>query len=377
MNRKKPSSLFAKVLSQARACDDAYQRQILFAHAVEQADAQDEPEAAVCIVGLAGIFQSGSGYTPELLRIVWPRLPHLNDLLARISDPDQQYFCVWGLERLLYHAVEYPEVPGSALEQAWTTWLTALEQTGGYSPGAHLRLKLHLALRMGRHAVAQAAFASLTEREDADVLKHDRIQLPGDTESFSNGERASDFGCRAYAQQLHVVYHCAMGDGFRAVRAGAHLMEGRSACELKLCAAAPREALAALLEPALREGFEKEAERAHLRGLTLVAKRPNTLGFLGHHLRYLVQTDRLSQARALACEAHQLPQFRASPFQRFHFLRGWHAILRTMDDADESGVASEAILLAQRFDQRNGNRHFTEEWNADQQGRRKKVSPIS
>jgi hypothetical protein len=224
-------------------------------------------------------------------------------------------------------------------------------------------------VRMGRLAEADPVFALLADVEPEDSLKPDAVSLPGDPEPAGSGGRSHDFGCHAYYQQVRVIYHCAAGNIQRALAAARHLIDGRSACELTLCASAPREALATLLEPLASAGYVNEAERAHARGLPLVKGRATSLGLLGHHLRYLSRHGRRTRAVALMPAARGLRNRASSPFQVFHFLRGVAAVLCVSPDRVDSEDAclclDEAAAIAARFDCRNGNAYFTALLNED------------
>ncbi len=113
-------------------------------------------------------------------------------------------------------------------------------------------------------------------------------------------------------------------------------MEGRSACGLSLCAVAPREALAALLEPLDGAGLYEEAGVAHRLGLPMVRGVAGVEGWFGHHMRHLVRRGSALEAleflESVVGDGHGAPA--CSPFQRFHFLRGVLSVYRAVPAKD-------------------------------------------
>ena len=198
----------------------------------------------------------------------------------------------------MYFAPDYPEVPLPELHAATASLIAATKAAGGYERSASLRLQLHHSLRLGWMEKAHPLMRALETAEPETELRPHPKLLPREHDS-SGGGTPTDFGCGAYQNQIRVIFHCANNDARSAWRCARYLVEGRSSCELSLCAVAPREAIAALLDPLVDAGMHQEADAVHKLGLPIVLDKPEAVGWLGHHLRHMVRTGATSQAYAL------------------------------------------------------------------------------
>ena len=276
----------------------------------------------------------------------------------------KRHWFLWAADKVLYFAADYPPVPLAALHGAITSLIASTKAAGGYEPKASLRLQLHHSLRLGCIEKAHPLMRALEAAEPESELRPRRGLLPMEYDSGGGGT-PRDFGCNAYANQIRVVYHCANGDAHSAWRCARYLVEGRSDCALSLCAVAPREALAALLETLADAGMHQKADAAHKRGLPMVLNKPEAMGWLGHHLRHMVRTGAASQAYAIlepllaSMADSRIPQS-ATPFHRFHFLRRALAVLRVSkgSSVESKPLAGEAVALAQEFNNRGGGDVF-------------------
>lgn len=344
---------------EAREAPEPAVRQRLFQEAFAAAMRCDDAVLEMRVLSLMIIFQIGSGHARELIQRFWPSFRSLSHIVRQMTNPQEQHLALWSAERVLYYAIDFPQIPATALERAVTQWHDALFIVGGYSAEAILRLQLHHALRLNRMDTAATLFTALEKAEPESNLRPAASKLPGEDDEES-GERSHDFGCRAYANQIRVAYHCARADAQAAWRAARHLVEGRSACDLSLCAVAPREAFAVLLEPLDKAGMREEADRCHALGLPLVKGRAVAIGWLGHHLRHLGRRSALRKARALLADARLLPR-KATPYQRHLFLEGAVAIMKGSGPAHREEALTfgrEADALENDFNLRNGGRPF-------------------
>lgn len=364
--RESDEDIAMELCGEAREASEPGLRQLLFQKAVGAASRSGDAVLELRILALMIVYQIGSGHAQELIVRFWPLFRGLSSRVAQIPG-DEQHLALWSAERVLYFAVEFPEIPFCALESAMMEWREALCAVGGYSPAAPLRLQLHQALRMGRDDLTATLFSALERSEPESDLRPRAGKLPGEEED-PGYVRATDFGCGAYANQIRVLYHCARDDARAAWRAARYFVDGRSACDLGLCAVAPREAFAAILEPLHGAGMNAEADRCHLLGLPQVCGQATTSGLTGHHLRHLVRRGAVDCARYLLGSTLALPGNRATAFQRFHFLRGAVAVLKksllSLDRDRCAGFLSEATVLAEKFDDRNGNNRFHHELSA-------------
>ena len=360
---------FAKIESrilEAKNKADIAKRHVLFMEAIKLARESQARELELEALALAVIFNIGGGYSRKLIRLFWPVFNELEETAGFFDSHVKRHWFLWAAEKILYFAADYPSVPLAALHGAITSLIAATKAAGGYEPKASLRLQLHHSLRLGCIEKAHPLMRALEAAEPESELRPRRGLLPMEYDSGGGGT-PRDFGCNAYANQIRVVYHCANGDAHSAWRCARYLVEGRSACALSLCAVAPREALAALLETLADAGMHQKADAAHKRGLPMVLNKPEAVGWLGHHLRHMVRTGAASQAYAIlepllaSMADSRIPQS-ATPFHRFHFLRGALAVLRVSkgSSVESKPLAGEAVALAQEFDNRGGGDVFAQ-----------------
>jgi hypothetical protein len=346
-----------RLVEQAREEVDRGRRLDLFLEAMRRAGRCGEVGLERDALSQAVLFSIGTGDPRELVRLFWPEFSGLEEGVFQAGRQRDRY--LWAAERVLYFAPEYPELPLEELERALGIWLEALRRAGGYERKTGLRLQLHHSLRLGRIEKAGALLRALEAVEpESDFVPRAGL-LPGEEPGGRDGGLV-DFGCQAYANQVRVLYHCARGDAIQAWRCARYLVDGRSACGLSLCAAAPREALAALLEPLDRAGLNSEADVAHRMGLPMVRGVAAVEGLLGHHLRHLVRRGATEQARDLLEPALVSGPAATTPFQRFHLLRGALAVFRAVPATAGrcAALREEAAGLAERFDLRNGGDSF-------------------
>lgn len=353
------------LLREARDEADRGKRHNLFINALSRARKHGAVDLEVEALSLAVLFNIGTGDVRQLVGLFWPYFAELKETVLGLGDQSQKHLHLWAAERILYFAPEFHEIPLHEVEKAMEGWLAAIDARGGYGRQGFLRLRLHHSLRFGLLAKSSSLMRALEAVEPESALSPSPGRLPGEvSEDDGGGGQAVAFGCTAYANQLRVLYHCSAGNAHAAWRCARYLVEGRSACDLALCAVAPREALATLLEPLSRAGMVQEAAGAHARGLSMVLGAPEVSGFFGHHLRYMVRTGAHAQARihldTVLAPSGETRSLKCTPFHRFHFLRGAIAVLR-LDEKDAQRVTvlvQEASVLAQKFDERNGGNAF-------------------
>ena len=358
------SAKIESLILEAKNEADIAKRHVLFMEAIQLARESQARGLELEALALAVIFNIGGGYSRKLLRLFWPFFGELEGAASVLDGHIKRHWFLWAAEKVLYFAADYPSVPLSELHGATASLIAATKAAGGYEPKASLRLQLHQSLRLGWIEKAHPLMRELEKQEALETLRPHPGLFPKEHDSGGVGT-PRDFGCNAYANQVQVTYHCANNDARSAWRCARYLVEGRSSCALSLCALAPREALAALLEPLLDADMRQKADAAHRLGLPMVIDKPEAAGWLGHHLRYMVRTGAESQACAileplLAAKADSRITQSATPFHRFHFLRGALAVLRVSNGSsvDSKLLASEAAALAQEFDNRSGGDVF-------------------
>lgn len=348
----------------ARNEADIAKRRLLFLEAIQHARKSRARGLEMEALAQAILFNIGGGYSKELLRLFWPLFADLDKTALLFECHIKRHWFLWAAEKILYFAVDYPEVPLLELHRAIASLIASTEAAGGYERRASLRLQLHHSLRLGWIEKAHPLMKALEAAEPEKTLKPHPELLPKEDDSKGGG-MPTDFGCNAYANQIRVIYHCANNDARSAWRCARYLVEGRSACELALCGLAPREALAALLEPLVDAGMHQEADAAHKRGLSMVLNTQEAVGWLGHHLRHMVRTGATSQAYSLlepllVSGGESGTAQSATPFHRFHFVRGALAVLEARKERSIASehLRKEAVELAQKFDARSGGDGF-------------------
>jgi hypothetical protein len=355
----------------ARNEADVCRRRLLFLEAIQHARKSRARGLEIEALAQAVLFNIGGGYSKELLCLFWPLFSDLDKATLVFECHIKRHWLLWAAEKILYFAPDYPEVPLLELHRAIAALIAATESAGGYERKACLRLQLHHSLRLGWIEKAHPLMKALEAAEPENTLKPRPELLPQDHKSKRDC-MPTDFGCTAYANQIRVIYYCANNDARSAWRCARYLVDGRSACELALCGLAPREALASLLEPLVEAGMPEEAAAAHMRGLSMVINKPEAVGWFGHHLRYMVRTGATSQAYALLKpllvsrgDSGTAPS--ATPFHRFHFLRGALAVLNAKKEQtiESELLRKEAVELARKFDGRGGSDFFIRQLKRD------------
>jgi hypothetical protein len=380
------------LIADARLEEDSQLRLLCFKHAIDEARKSNFRELELEAVSFGVILSIGSR-TYELVSLFWDYFSRFGVNLEALTSRRSSHLFLWAAERVLYYACEFNSVPQADLDAAMSEWIAGLQLVGGYQSCARLRLNMHQRLRMGHLDRAEHLMSALENDEPESDLVPSPQALPREVEQSSGGA-ASDFGCNAYANQIRVIYHCSRGDGRSAWRCARYLVEGRSACGVAVCAVAPREALAALLDPLIQAGMFEEAGIAHRMGLPMVTNVPEAVGWLGMHARYLAKVGDLD--KATSCIQRFLgPNLNvsldsglksATPFHRFHLYRGVSCVLIALkraplaliklskrgalkvDDRIEQSLQicrARAVDLAKLFDSRNGNGCFLDMLSVD------------
>ena len=212
---------------------------------------------------------------------------------------------------------------------------------------------------------------------------------------WGNRERAIDYyhyaqglagddlsNCPACELDEHVSFHNYCGDDALAVKTAQPLLEGRYKCRT-----VPQRTIARLLLPLLRLGRREEAWSYHLQGYRAVSRNKSFLNYVSDHLIYLTVTGKLERAAALLEEHYPWVEGNSDAYNRFLFYRAAWFFLHVMTasqtprlslclpetfplyaksgDYESSRLAEwfheEARQVAHKFNERNGNDHFTEE----------------
>jgi hypothetical protein len=207
------------------------------------------------------------------------------------------------------------------------------------------------------------------DRQAAAVFHRQMMRMPRD--------RLSD--CPACERDSVVEYLLFQGCYTQAVDHAAPILAGYLSCS-----SVPQVTLAQVLVPMLRLGRLDEAADHHRRGYRMISRNPEYLRSWAHHLDFLTLTDNLT--RGLRHLERHLADALASPSQtsQFAFFLSARLLLDRLveqgqaslrlrlpagfalhrpggkyDTAELAGwFAARAVVLARRFDERNGTGYF-------------------
>jgi hypothetical protein len=187
--------------------------------------------------------------------------------------------------------------------------------------------------------------------------------------------------CDACDLDERVSYHIYRGEDARAVELARPLLEGRLRCST-----VPQRTYARTLLPHLRLGRTSEAARYHLQGLRLITAGRDWVQEYADHILFLALTGNLERATSLFARHFRFALKAVNQKDKFHYMRvSWFLFLRLQSAGratlklrlprkfpayERSGVYEPARLaawleaetraIAARFDQRNGNDHYTQ-----------------
>jgi hypothetical protein len=350
-------------LKTAREEADREVRHSSFINAMDRAQRAGDMTTYIQSLALAVIMDIGTGNVCQLIGLMSPYFGTSKVLRDAAKRLDSGHFMYWAAERVLYFAPEVSALPKSDLNRMFHVWAESVRETGCYKKRALLRMGLHHSLRLGELTEADSLMRRLKKEEPEDTFVPRGSSV---AESEEEKPDATEFGCRAYFNQMRVLYYCARGEADSAWRDARFFLEGRSACDLSLCAVAPREAIATLLDTLDEAGMHVQADEAHRVGLPMVKSSVVSLGWLGHHVRYLVRRGRKEEASLLLEGTPEvevaIKREKMTPLHHFHFLRGLLSFGRLWGLPERFGtmesVERELACIARDFDNRNGSDSF-------------------
>jgi hypothetical protein len=200
---------------------------------------------------------------------------------------------------------------------------------------------------------------------------------------YAQGLASDDLSnCPACELDEQVSFHNYCGEDALTVSTAEPLLEGRYKCRT-----VPQRTMARLLLPLLRLGRREEAWAYHLQGYRPVSRNKSFLNYVSDHLIYLTVTGELERAAELIEEHYPWAEGNTNAYNRFLFYRAAWLFLDVMTESQaprlslrlpstfplyvESGeyetsrladwFQQEARRIAQRFNERNENDHFTRE----------------
>ncbi|HLL74220.1 MAG TPA: hypothetical protein VK421_03070 [Pyrinomonadaceae bacterium] len=215
-------------------------------------------------------------------------------------------------------------------------------------------------------------------------------RLTGDREEAirnyrrSQAERTDEVSdCHACRIDEQSSFHIYTGDDAWALEVARPLIEMR-----QFCRTVPERTFARLLVPLLRLGRPEEAADFHRRGYRLSEARSHgSIEYVSDHIAYLALAGEAGRAVELLGKNYRWSESNHNPHDHFLFYRaawlaldllageGETAVAVRMPPAfplrDEGGIyetarlrdwfAARTLELARKFDERNGNDHFTRE----------------
>jgi hypothetical protein len=197
-------------------------------------------------------------------------------------------------------------------------------------------------------------------------------------------EHASDglSDCQACELDDRVQFHHYCGEDELAIVYAQPLLEGRYKCRT-----VPHRTMARLLVPLLRMGRLDEAWQYHLQGYRAVARNKSFLNYVSDHLIYLSVAGELERAQELFETHYPWLEGNTDAYNRYLFFRAAWLFVEIMSERRTSRLRlnmprtfplhaangeyessrlagwfkQEARRIALRFNERNGNEHFTQE----------------
>ena len=277
------------------------------------------------------------------------------------SDADPARFpperVLWQYKWLVHNLPEFFSVPSTAIEAA----LDDLEQRyvrSGWGRRGALKMRLVAALSMGQFERAAAVF-----------------------EDWSRAPRDRGTDCNACDQNDTVRYWLAQRRDDDALSAARPLLKGKLTC-----ATVPQSTYGQVLAPLLRGGRPLEAATFHQRGVEMMGDGADLLDTFSKHVTFLHATHNLEAARALLQRRLAVAISVPCPSDRFFVFAAAAKLLARLADTGHEGPAlvlpsplresvaddaaslaryfmTEARTLAEKFDRRNGNRHYSDHLN--------------
>ena len=361
----------ADLLALARGERDGHRRWLLFLAAQCAAQKEGAPALREEILAHSVIYNFSGAHTARLVRLFWPLF--LENRERGIGFRANRRFSntlLLAAGRAIHFGSEFPQIPREDLERAMALWRRGMADLGVAGWKAIARMEVLQALRLRDLPTARDKMLTLNYLEPDEHLVPARCPHPDAASGVPGGGQMQAFGCSALVRQVRILFYCAEGNALAAWRCARHDLEGWERCPLPFCFLAPWEALATLPKVLAGAGMHSEARNAHRRGLAGVIDRTPAVGWLGDHLRYMVQTGALSDAGKLLDQTlHGIGIGReqpspvrppgVSPLQWFHFLRGASTVVSAEEPASGGGwLRSEAERWALRFDLRNSGRPF-------------------
>ena len=266
---------------------------------------------------------------------------------------------LWRYKWMINVIPDFPQIPREQIYEMLEDMERRFRR-GGYGLRSIYQYRYRIARLMG-------------EREEA-VKNYHRAQR-------EHADAVSD--CQACRIDEQSSFHIYTGDDERALEVAQPLVNYRH-----FCRTVPERTFARLLLPLLRLGRAKDAADFHRQGYRLSEARTHgSIEYVSDHVVYLALASRARRAVELLGKHYRWSETNHNPHERFMFYRAaWLALdvlagegartvaLRlspTFPLYEEGGLCETARLrdwfgarvkeLARRFDERNGNDHFTRE----------------
>jgi hypothetical protein len=281
---------------------------------------------------------------------------------------------LWRYKWMINVIPDFPQIPRGQIYEMLADMERRFRR-GGYGLRSIYQYRYRIARLMG-------------DREEA-VENYHRAQR-------ERTDAVSD--CQACRIDEQSSFHVYTGDDARALELARPLLDFRH-----FCRTVPERTFARLLLPLLRMGRPDQAADYHRLGYRLSEARTHgSIEYVSDHLVYLALAGEAGRALELLGKHYRWSETNHNPHERFMFYRAAWLALDVLADADareaavrlpptfplheEGGVyettrlrdwfSARALELARRFDERNGNDHYTREL-ADIDALKRSAEPVA
>ncbi|KAB2970844.1 hypothetical protein F8R89_01470 [Streptomyces sp. SS1-1] len=288
------------------------------------------------------------GSEPRKSPVVFARLLNLFDEQPDVFDARLRHQLFWRFKWVANALRSLPEMPLTSLRQ-WQTEMRDRYEKAGLDLQPYYGQAYQLAAHVGGDtALAYELWAGRTRG------------MLSDCEACETCERA--------------LYHLAVGDDERALRAWEPVLAGEESCQEE-----PARSISYALLPLLRAGRTDEARRLHLAGYRGCRRNPSMAGEIGRHLEFCALTGNEARGLELLAENRTLFTEVDSPLAQLDLLTGVEVLLARVEalghgELPAAGfpgrswtvaslraeVRRRADDLAARFDARNGTTAHTD-----------------
>ena len=354
-NEEEPRAAAQQRLDDALSLGDGPQKIAVLEEAVRLADASGD--LALRYTAREDLVQAAYfGGSPEKAIVAYSWCLAQFD---RHPERFDEWRILWRYKWMVNVIIEFPQIPLTQIYEMLDDMARRF-RAGGYSLRPVFQYRYRIARFLGERELAEEHYCP-TQAEQPDT--------------------ASD--CAACRIDEQVAYHVYIGRDLRALELAAPLFDRRLGCRT-----VPQRTYSRLLLPLLRLGRDAQALDFHQRGYQMVRDETGLLEYLSEHLVYLAVAGDAEAAARLFEKHYPLLEVNRNVFECFTFERAAWVFFGLLSDAgvgtmplqmpdsfpprSDDGDYETAQLrdwfgervreTARRFDERNGNDHFTREW---------------